>query len=588
MKSRGSIAVYIILMSTSIFIILLGLLQQSSVIFTTNQDRYYQRLAEEAAEAGAALASACLDLNDHAQTWGPAAGANDLTQTTDCDGTPASDAPDYVYENSSIRTRFVVSDLDFSDYLSAIISSTGYAERVDGSGNIVETFQYTLKKTVVWSSAYQAQQSASGTYRTCAIMSGAVYCWGYNRYGQLGNGESVGTEDPETPSSVDSLIPVKVKQEAGVLAGKTVTDIFAAQFHSCALASGKVYCWGYNRDGQLGNGQDGIGEYSDVPVEVGGALAGKTVTDIGGSGNTSCAIAEGKIYCWGLNDSGTTAYGVVGVNNGGTTRYNTPQAVYTNDGSTPDALPSNYTATKLTSSGSRSYNICAIADEEAYCWGNNLYGSVGNGTSGNTAHRLYPTRVAQQAGRLLGKKVVDISQDGVFNGADGYPHACALATETDGSDGWVYCWGHNNFGQLGDGTTTNSNVPVPIRANVGDALYGKGPIKALNAGLYHNCVVANDDRAYCWGRNHAGQLGINSTTNSPIAVAVSQLAGGLLGKTIIDIGGGANRGCAITSEKRTYCWGRNTEGQVGDGTTINRLIPTEAIFLRPDYYQYIY
>lgn len=583
MRSRGSIAVYIILMSTSIFIILLGLLRQASVVFTINQESYYQRLAEEAAEAGAAYASSCLDLNNRSQTWGGA--QPDLTQTTDCDGSAASPAPDYVYESSNIRTSFTVGDLEFSDYFSAIITSTGYTELIDSSDNVVDTYQHTSKKTIVWSTNYQAQRSVSGTYRTCAIISGTVYCWGYNRFGQLGNGESIGLGSPEDSSSVDSLIPVKVKQETGVLAGKTVTDMFSAQWHSCALADGKVYCWGYNRDGQLGNGVSGINEHSNVPVEVGGALAGKTVTDVGGSGNTSCAIAEGKIYCWGLNDTGATAYGLVGVNNGGTTWFDTPQAVYTNDAN-PNALPSDYTATQIQTSGSRGYNLCAIADDKVYCWGNNNQGSVGDGT---TTNRLYPTKVAQQAGALLGKRVVGVSQDGIYvdDGTYSLPHACALATEMDGSNGRVYCWGDNEYGQIGDGTTTNSSVPVPVRANPGDALFGK-TIVGLEAGLYHTCVVADDDQAYCWGRNHTGQLGNNTFIGSTTPVAVSQLSGGLLGKTVVNIGGGSNRGCAITTEAHTYCWGRNTEGQIGDGTQTDRNIPTEALFLRPGYNQYIY
>ena len=128
----------------------------------------------------------------------------------------------------------------------------------------------------------------------------------------MGNGRSVG-HNPGNPAkaalSVDSDIPVKVVKQTGVLYGKRIDDLFTAQYHSCALAEGKVYCWGYNGTGQLGNGRSGDEEHSNVPIEVKGALAGKTVTSIGGSYNTSCAIAGGKIYCWGEGYHGVTGTG---------------------------------------------------------------------------------------------------------------------------------------------------------------------------------------------------------------------------------------------------------------------------------------
>lgn len=99
-------------------------------------------------------------------------------------------------------------------------------------------------------------------------------------------------------------VPVKVRQVGDMKDGKII-DIFTAQFHSCVLTelSGvrRVYCWGSNDKGQLGNGQYGNGKYSAVPVEVGGDIVGKNVTAIGGTGDVSCAIADGKIYCWGNN-----------------------------------------------------------------------------------------------------------------------------------------------------------------------------------------------------------------------------------------------------------------------------------------------
>ena len=107
--------------------------------------------------------------------------------------------------------------------------------------------------------------------------------------------------------NTEANVPVRVRQVGDMKYGKII-DIFTAQFHSCVLTelSGvrKVYCWGSNEEGQLGNGQYGAGKYSDVPVEVGGDIVGKNITAIGGTGDVSCAIADGKIYCWGNNYEG--------------------------------------------------------------------------------------------------------------------------------------------------------------------------------------------------------------------------------------------------------------------------------------------
>ena len=343
--------------------------------------------------------------------------------------------------------------------------------------------------------------------------------------------------------------------------------MFAAQFHNCALASGKVYCWGWNNNGQLGQGNT---TDSSVPVEVKGALLGKTVTAIGGSGNTSCAIAEGKIYCWGSNSSGT-----VGVNTT-TSYYTTPQLVVA--GNTSTTLPSSYTATKLSTSGSRSYLMCAIADGKAYCWGPNEVGQVGDGTT--TTPRRLPTKVLD-TGVLSSKTITSISQDGYKDSASGgYPHVCVVAS------GSLYCWGENNSGQLGRaaGNTTDSRSPVAVYAS--GVLSGK-TIQDVGAGLRHTCALA-DGEVYCWGLNSSGQVGDNTTTTRYVPVKVYQETNVLQGITVNSIGAGANRGCAVTVNAKAFCWGLNSDGQIGDGTLINRKKPTESLFLRPKNNQYIY
>ena len=142
-------------------------------------------------------------------------------------------------------------------------------------------------------------------------------------------------------------------------------------------------------------------------------------------------------------------------------------------------------------------------------------------------------------------------------------NTCAIA-----SDNKIYCWGYNNFGQLGNGTTTNSSVPVAV--NTSGVLAGK-TIKQVSSGSYHSCAIASDDKVYCWGLNNFGQLGNGTTTNSSVPVAVNT-SGVLAGKTIKQVSSGSYS-CAIASDDRMYCWGLNRFGQLGNGTTTNSSVP---------------
>lgn len=561
-SSQGFTLPVILLISLGLLVIGLSLVQTSSSVRNSLEFEYQQRLNAEAAEAGTVYANYCLTENGLMQTWGPARSRPNLSNNTDCNGTPITNSPTYLMENGTYKTTFSVGDLDpDSSVGSVLIPSSGTFQQTRGSSSSIARSSSKNLKQVVISNELKASISASGTGKTCAIVTNELYCWGKNSNngggddftGQLGNGTG--------GSGYDSTTPLKVRQDPGVLLGKIVDDVFSAQFHSCALAAGKVYCWGQNDDGQLG---DGTTTDSNVPVLVGGALTGQTVTAIGGSGNTSCAIANSKIYCWGLNSDGQ-------VGNNSTTSVNTPTAVSTTN------LGASYVATALSTSGSRSYNMCAIADNKAWCWGQNNAGQIGNGTSGNTDVRV-PTAVRANSGDVLYDKVVTaISQDGYYNGSGGYTHVCVVAKSPTLNDGAVYCWGENADGQLGRNNTTDSNVPIAVITS--GVLSGK-VVQDVVAGLRHSCVMANA-KVYCWGDNGAGQLGdgTNSQRNAPVAVRANN-GDALYNKVVTAIGGGSNRGCAVADFK-TYCWGLNDMGQLGDGTTTNRNVPTKSSFLDP-------
>jgi len=192
----------------------------------------------------------------------------------------------------------------------------------------------------------------------------------------------------------------------------------------------------------------------------------------------------------------------------------------------------------------------------AFCWGNNQYGNVGNNT---TTVASVPTPV--HTGGVLANKVLK-------SVSVGQQHSCAVDIA-----GAMYCWGLNTDGQLGNNSTTNSSVPVAV--NMSGALSGK-TIKVAASGFNQNCVIASDDRAYCWGNNLNGQLGDNSTVASPVPVAVNT-SGVLSGKTLIDIAVGTGAACAIASDGAAYCWGLNANGQLGNNSITNSSVPVAVV-----------
>jgi alpha-tubulin suppressor-like RCC1 family protein len=297
----------------------------------------------------------------------------------------------------------------------------------------------------------------------------------------------------------------------GVLAGKTVTAISAGSSHSCAVADGKAYCWGRNIYGMLGNNST-TNTSVPVPVNTAGVMAGKTVTAITAGGYHSCAVAAGATFCWGYNSDGQ-------LGNTSTTDSSVPVAV------NASGVLASKTVTGISVGG---YHACAVADGKAYCWGYNAYGQLGNNT---TTKSTVPVAV-NTAGVLAGRTVTAITA--------GYHHSCAVV------EGRASCWGANVDGRLGNDTTTNSLVPVPV--NTSGVLAGK-TVTAIAAGDSHSCAVA-DGRAYCWGYNTYGQLGNSTTTNSTVPVPVD-ISGPLAGRTVTAIAAGSHHSAVLAAAPPT-------------------------------------
>jgi alpha-tubulin suppressor-like RCC1 family protein len=259
-----------------------------------------------------------------------------------------------------------------------------------------------------------------GSFHTCAVMTGGgAKCWGGNAYGQLGN-----------DTHVESNVPVDVCASNGcpaLLSG--VASIAALRYHTCAvLQSGGVKCWGDNVDGQLGTGNT---TSADAPVDVcapagcPALLTGATAVSVGM--HHTCASTASAVYCWGLNDSGQLGAGSIG-----------------GASSLPVAV-TGLTQTAALSAGH--FHACAVVTSGAVkCWGSNENGQLGNGGSANSGTPVSVCQVQSCSGTLSGALTV----------SGGFQHTCA-ATATD-----TLCWGANESGQLGSGSTVGSALPLVV------------------------------------------------------------------------------------------------------------------------------
>jgi alpha-tubulin suppressor-like RCC1 family protein len=341
---------------------------------------------------------------------------------------------------------------------------------------------------------------SGGNNFSCAVTSaGTLKCWGGNTYGQLGDGTTAPQNSPQ-------LVPG--------LGG--VAEVSAGWQHVCVLTTvGGVKCWGLNTAGQVGNGTTATAQ--TTPVDVVGLGSGVQAISTGAF--HTCALTDdGGVKCWGHNLQGALGDGT------------------TSDRSSPIDVIGLESGVSAIAAGDSI--TCAVLDSGALkCWGNNATGGVGDGT---TTNRLTPVGVVG-----LGAGVASVSAEGTYPFGS---RTCAVTTS-----GAAKCWGTNNQGQLGDGTTTNRRIPTDV---VG---LGSG-VAAISTGASFTCARTIVGAVECWGQYAVGaDLSGTVVQTTPLDVIG-------LGSGVVEMEAGGYHACVRLVSGAIKCWGGNNSGQLGIGT----------------------
>jgi alpha-tubulin suppressor-like RCC1 family protein len=384
---------------------------------------------------------------------------------------------------------------------SAVISCTG----TDSTGPTVNGPNVTFVK-----------MSAGDKFSCGLTADGTAWCWGLNDKGQLGDGT---TNIRTTPTKV--------------LTSARFTTIASGYAHTCALTiDGSAWCWGWNDLKQSGASVRGTLQLT--PLALPGGLVFVSVAP---SVTGTCATTSGTdVYCWGLirhTDSFNSS--------GGDVVTEQPTKIGTGMIAVVAGLDNRY---------------CSVdAAALAYCW---------------LLVYTYPN-----AGPVIPPIGAPVSTTLHFTTLRvGYEHTCGLV-----ANGQAWCWGQNSAGQLGDGTTRFSADPVPVAGGLsfeslavggGNIIVDDGAGISMKGGF--SCGIAAGGKAYCWGSNRLGQLGLGTADSQ--AITPQPVAGGL---SFTGLRAGGYHVCGLTTTSVAECWGDNPTGQLGDGTTKSSTKPTQVV-----------
>ncbi|HET8540519.1 MAG TPA: hypothetical protein VFL83_11665 [Anaeromyxobacter sp.] len=381
-------------------------------------------------------------------------------------------------------------------------------------------------------------QVTAGAYHTCGLtVDGAAYCWGDDHSGALGNGRDAG--DAQSPSAVVT---------STIAGSRTFVELTAGRSHTCGrTADGAAHCWGSDAYGQLGNGYGWQDPESPGAVDTTTIWVGnKAFVQLSAGESHTCAImADGAAYCWGHDWRGQLGDGNTSVDT------ESPSLVDVS------AISGNKAFVRITTGFAFTCGIAA--DGTAYCWGEDVYGSLGDGGTAQSSQAPVAVDVAALSGN---RAFVQLSAGGA--------HACGLS-----ADGLPYCWGRDNRGQLGNGGDAtdvqgpSAVWPVP-RA-------GNRQFASLVTGSFHACGLTTGGRAYCWGSDYYGELGNGAAVTAdqplPSAVDASTITGNGAFKQLTTRG---EFTCGLTAAGAAWCWGDDGWGKLGNGAASSANQPTPS------------
>jgi alpha-tubulin suppressor-like RCC1 family protein len=362
-----------------------------------------------------------------------------------------------------------------------------------------------------------ASRVVTGTDHSCALVAGAIYCWGSNEFGQLGAGDG---------NAAQQLLPVEIASEG------RFTDLCAGNQHTCALTDlGQVQCWGNGPRGALGQGER---ESSARPIDV--PLSGPATSVSCGFANACALLVGGELWCWGKNGEGELAQG----------------DDYPGDANVQqvDMLsPVRVGTTAFRSVGPGDGHLCAVrADGTLWCSGR------------NTQHQLGPASARDQERTLL-QLGTDRNWVQVVSGME---LSCALRTDRS-----LWCWGTNTALGREEGAPLGlpgAEATTPTRVTDGEWL-------EVATNTFHTCALSSAQELWCWGRNAEGQLGLadRALRREPTS----------LGRRAISVDVNGFTTCAVNTSGTVACTGKNDHGELGTGNTERPFAFTDVVIDGP-------
>jgi alpha-tubulin suppressor-like RCC1 family protein len=373
----------------------------------------------------------------------------------------------------------------------------------------------------------------AGFEHTCALKSArTLWCWGRNDRGQVGDG-----------SSTRRLRPVKITSTSRSSSSPSNwASVSSDTWNNCAIKfDGTLWCWGDNTYGQLG---DGTTTTRRNPTKIASTTTKWASVEVGQ--RHACAIKTDRtLWCWGYNRDGN-------LGNGDFTGARRLK---------PTRITSETTWASV--SAGANHTCATKTDSTLWCWGNERNGALGNGSDGFPSPKIQFSPVKVTSGSPPQSNWSKVSA--------GYQYNCATKT-----DATLWCWGSNSHGNLGDGTNTDRLKPKQIAA--GPVLFGTNRSwTSISVEYRHTCALKSNNSLSCWGFNGRGSVGDGTTTErrTPILIAWGPRRGGQY-NVWSQISAGSDHTCALKTDQGIACWGENSHGQLGDGTTTDRLEPVAA------------